>query len=369
MCSFILDRWFHVAASLISARAFATTERLPAMTVIPNFSFSTSGLASDEAFEAWRGIMSQMFHIEKARPASNLPRGDLSAFLLGDIMANRSSFDAQRLSRDHRRVEATPDHLVLQLYRTGGYAGEMGSDPVRVARGQIAVCDLRRRLDVQANASVTIGLTVPRHLLDGIDLTKVPARLDTTRERLLASHITLLHQRVPLMAAADTPAAVEALLAALRRLFDPSAAADVLDAPELDADLLGLAERVIAGALASPDLSPEMIAEHLNVSRATLYRVFAPVDGVMRHVWSMRLAAVWAALNAPGEPRTLARMETDHGFKTAAHLSRGFKAQYGMTPSDWRAQKINWPSSRWQPELGRLTTSWQALGRENSKAR
>jgi AraC-like DNA-binding protein len=336
------------------------------VTAPPNFSFSTSGLPGDEAFEAWREIMSRMFHIEKARPESSLPRGDLSAFLLGDIMGNRSAFNTQRLSRDRRRVEATPDHLVLQLYRSGGFAGEMGGAPITVARGQIAVCDLRRQLDVWANPSGTIGLTIPRHLLDGVDLGRVPSRLDGARERLLAARITLLHQRMPTLGDAETPVAVADLLAALRRLFDPSVAADVLDAPELDADLVAVAERAIAGLLASPNLSPEMIADRLHVSRATLYRAFAPLGGVMRHVWGMRLAAVRAALDARAEPRTLARLAADHGFKTAAHLSRGFRAQFGMTPSDWRAQRADRPAGNWEPELGRLKASWQALGRKSS---
>ena len=94
-----------------------------------SFSFDTSGLPGDEAFEAWRGIMGRMFRIERAQPGSTLPRGSLSAFLLGDVMANRSSFNGQRLSRDTCRIEDTPDHLVLQLYCSGGYASDLDRVP------------------------------------------------------------------------------------------------------------------------------------------------------------------------------------------------------------------------------------------------
>ncbi|MCX8252713.1 MAG: hypothetical protein OTI36_01885 [Beijerinckiaceae bacterium] len=46
----------------------------------------------------------------------------------------------------------------------------------------------------------------------------------------------------------------------------------------------------------------------------------------------MRLEAVRAALDQPMEPRTLARLAADHEFKSTAHLSRSFRAHYGVSP-------------------------------------
>ncbi len=320
------------------------------MSDLPMIRFSAAGLPGDDAFDAWRQVMARMFHIDRARAVDRLPRGGVAASLVGAVMCNRSTFNGQRLTRDRRRIDATPDHLVLQLYRSGGFAGKIGGEPVEIARGQIAICDLRRPLDVQAVASDTVGLTIPRELLDGVDLGRLPARLDLTRERLLGVRMTALHHRLPTLVASDIPAVTADLLAALRRLFDPSATADVLDGRELDADLLALAEHIIAGTLAAADLSPGTIADQLQVSRATLYRVFAPLGGVMNHVWTLRLEAVRRALEQPTEPRTLARLAVDHGFKIGAHLSRGFRASYGAAPREWRAAKPPGP-----PTIGRAT--------------
>jgi AraC-like DNA-binding protein len=332
------------------------------MSGLPFFRFSASGLVSDEGFEAWREIMARMFHIDRSRAVGDLPRGGMSAFVLGDVMANRSIFNAQRLSRDPRRIAATPDHLVLQFYRSGGFRGEMNGASVRIARGQIAICDLRRPLDVQAITSDTVGLTVPRHLLEGVDLSRLPPRLEPARERLLAARMMTLHHRLPKITSADTPAITADLLGALRCLFDPSASTEMLQAPALDADLFSLAERVIAGALASPDLSPATIAERLRVSRATLYRMFEPVGGVMQHVWEMRLQAVRAALDQPSEPRTLTRIAEDCGFRTASHLSRLFRAKFGATPREWRRQQAINAGAAWQAESARLNSVWRELG-------
>jgi hypothetical protein len=60
------------------------------------FRFSASGLVPDEGFEAWREIMARMFHIDRTRVAGDLPRGGMSATVLGDVMVNRSIFNAQR---------------------------------------------------------------------------------------------------------------------------------------------------------------------------------------------------------------------------------------------------------------------------------
>jgi hypothetical protein len=52
------------------------------------FRLSASGLVSDEGFEAWREIMARMFHIDRTHAAGGLPRGGMSAAVLGDVMVN-----------------------------------------------------------------------------------------------------------------------------------------------------------------------------------------------------------------------------------------------------------------------------------------
>ena len=327
------------------------------------FRFIAAGLAEDEAFEAWRDIMARMFSIRKTGIVDELPRGSVSAFLVGDVIANRSIFNAQIITRDRRRIDATPDHMVFQLYRSGGFAGEMNGDPIRISRGQIAVCDLRRPLDVHAMTSHTIGLSVPRHLLDGVNLERLASRLDPVRERLLAARMTALHQRLPTLAASEILAVTTELIAALRRLLDPSAATDTLHSGEFDSDLRTLAERIMIGLLASPELSPRMISERLQISRATLYRVFATSGGVMDHIWTLRLQAVREALCDPLEPRNLTRLAADHGFKNGSHLSRSFRKRYGMTPRDWRSQHMAYLQEAWPAGTTRLNQWWRELGR------
>lgn len=327
------------------------------------FRFDCAGLSGDEAFEAWRQIMARMFHIDRSRTVDGIPRGGASLLLLDDILANGSFFNAQRLTRDHRRIESTPDHLVVQLYLTGGFVGTIGGEVARIARGQIAVCDLRRPLDVEAMRSNTIGFSVPRHLLESIDLDCLPSRLDPKRERLLAARIARLHQQVAEPSNCRTEEITSGLVGALHYLFDLSSPSDILERRELDEDRKSVAEDVIATMLAVPGLKPGTIADRLAMSRATLFRLFEPTGGVMQRVWAMRLEAVKAALAQLAERRTLARLAADHGFKSTAHLSRSFRARYGVSPTDWRAQQVDHQRDDWQTGSIRVNAWWHALGR------
>ncbi len=91
--------------------------------------------------------------------------------------------------------------------------------------------------------------------------------------------------------------------------------------------------------MADPNLTPNEIASDLQVSRATLYRLFAPGGGVMAYVQEQRLLAFCAALADPLEERALGRLSAEHGFSTPAYLSRSFRARFGVSPREWRSEQ------------------------------
>jgi AraC-like DNA-binding protein len=101
-----------------------------------------------------------------------------------------------------------------------------------------------------------------------------------------------------------------------------------------------LAQAAIRDNLAIGKLSPDFLAEKLGISRATLYRVFAPHGGIMRYVQERRLIAVRAALSDPLEMRKLSRIAADLGFNSEAHFSRAFRQRFGMTATEYRQVQI-----------------------------
>lgn len=125
----------------------------------------------------------------------------------------------------------------------------------------------------------------------------------------------------------------------LKRLFtQPDHLAQ--NARNAEEDLLSLAQAVIRDHLAIGKLSPDFLADRLGISRASLYRVFAPHGGIMRYVQERRLIAVRAALSDPLETRKLSRIAADLGFNSEAHFSRAFRQRFGITASDYRRTQL-----------------------------
>ena len=100
-----------------------------------------------------------------------------------------------------------------------------------------------------------------------------------------------------------------------------------------------LARMILQANLSRPDLSPELIAGQMLVSRSTLYRLFEPEGGVMHFVQGERLRAVRDALADPMERRTIGRLAEVFGFSSISQLSRSFRGHYGAPPQAWRGQR------------------------------
>lgn len=332
------------------------------MPLLPSRHHSTFDLPEERGVADWRAMMAHSYRVERAPGAAAAPGGALSYHLLGEVIANRTVFGPQVATRDRRLISGTPDHLVLQFWRTGGYRGEVGGEPIALRPGHVVLANRRRELAVRFARSDTAGLVVPRACLGGIDVDRLGTRLDPERDRLAAARIAALFRQLPQMGADRAEPVRDELLAFLRRLLDPSRAPDVLDGAELDLGVAELARRAIEAELGSPLLTPDRVAERVGVSRATLYRAFAAEGGLMRAVWEQRLAAVAAALADPMEARLLGRIAADTGFKSLAHLSRSFRARYGAAPRDWRRERAAEAEEVRRASPDALHQWWTTLG-------
>ncbi|MFJ4324520.1 helix-turn-helix domain-containing protein [Streptomyces tricolor] len=92
--------------------------------------------------------------------------------------------------------------------------------------------------------------------------------------------------------------------------------------------------------LADPDLSPASVARAHHISVRHLYATLAR-HGIGFGDWvrTERLDACRRELSrTPPATETIAALAQRWGFKSPAHFSRAFKAAYGMSPREWRAQ-------------------------------
>lgn len=305
--------------------------------MLPVLRYSTAGEPGEQAVETWRRLMQLMYSIDPTGRNTNgqAPGGGIAVYRLGSLLANRTVWRAQYVSRDRRLADATPDHIAFQLCRSGSFHGDISGRTASLLPGTVVVANRRRMLAGNLSAD-TMGLVVPRHLFAGLDTDALALRFDAARNRLLGARVDLLYRSLPSTGPDAVPALETELIGFLRRLLDPSQAADVLEGPELDIGQRALAERFVLGRIGDPDLAPEYIAGALGISRATLYRLFAPLGGVRTYVQEIRFRAFRDALADPLEARSLTRLAEAHGIRSAAHLSRGFRARFGSSPRAWR---------------------------------
>jgi len=92
--------------------------------------------------------------------------------------------------------------------------------------------------------------------------------------------------------------------------------------------------------LGDPNLSVESIAAAMHCSSRYLHKVFAGEESLSRHIWKWRLARCREALEDPGlDHRSVTDIAFSWGFNNASHFSRTFRERFGVTPSEYRAQR------------------------------
>ncbi|KQQ18331.1 hypothetical protein ASF53_07650 [Methylobacterium sp. Leaf123] len=280
-----------------------------------------------------------MYDVRPTTSSAPLPFGTNITYPIDDLVAQRSLLSTQRLQRDRRRVDAGPDHYMVQLYRSGRFQGTVAGKPVSASPGTVTFIGRRHLLDGTLDRTDVVGIAVPCTRLHGLTLEKHGLLFDVDRNRLLAARIQEIYHHLPTTRADEAPGLADAFVVFLHRLLDASQAADVLEGQELDGGLMALAKTIVRANLSRPDLSPEFLAQEMRVSRATLYRLFEPGEGVMNFVQGERLKAVRDALSDPLETRTISRLAEVFAFRSIAHFSRSFRSRYGVPPQAWRRER------------------------------
>lgn len=308
---------------------------------LPRLYYVTSGLDESTAFATWSSVCAPLFEPRPGGPRAKTPTGSAYGIIIGDLIIARVAFTAQNFVRDTARIAATPDHLLLHLYVSGGFNGLVTRQQTAIGPGKVALIDLACPLETRAFASNTVCLIVPRKLIADVPLHELRPRLDPFRNDLLAAHMRSLQERSAQLTPADVATTVADTANFLKRLL--TLGPDDALAPQRGSDetVVALAEALIRDNLALPELAPDWLADRLEVSRASLYRLFDAHGGIMRYVQERRLLAIQAALSDPLETRRLTRLATDMGFKSEAHFSRSFRARFGVTASAYRKAQLD----------------------------
>ncbi|MEY9884693.1 MULTISPECIES: helix-turn-helix domain-containing protein [unclassified Bradyrhizobium] len=310
--------------------------------LLPAFGFTADRMEADANVAAWRESVATLFDVDELAADEPGPfRADISSYAMGPVLIGLSRASGQRFRRTPETIARSGvDHIILQLYLKGGYDGVAGTRPIRVRAGDICLFDLAQTLETKATAFENITLVVPRpmfgtHLLRVDDLHGLVLPGSSVIARLLAGHLTALVEFAPRMTLDECQSVVEgtvSLLAACLRNELERGDADADHTVAASPSLMRIRQYIEAG-LASEDLSANSIAAHFGLSRASLYRLFAPVGGIADYIRSRRLhRAFFDLANSGSRGPRISEVARRWQLGTDAHFTRSFKAAYGITP-------------------------------------
>ncbi len=151
------------------------------------------------------------------------------------------------------------------------------------------------------------------------------------RDEALADRVRLLGLRC-LDAAIHEGEVLEGLADLLANLLDAAGGCRPSAAPSAKPEVARVSERLLAQMAAPPGLDELAASEGL--TPVQLVRAFARAHGLPPFAWlnNERLKAARRALEEGGH---LAHLAVDLGFADQAHLTRRFKAMYGVPPAMW----------------------------------
>lgn len=308
---------------------------------LPVSRFSTQELPEADGFEAWRQSIGVMF---EARPltAGEAPAGfhaEVEAYHLGDLVFGAALLDAQRLCRSARRIHGDQlDHVLLQVYRTGGQRGDFAGQSFGVDSGELFLTDLTRSFDIQASPARIISLVVPRERLEN-SRPLLQAHGYTLRgglSSLFGDYLHALERRLPELAREEAGDVARATVDLLNACLSPCRDNIEQARQPIEAAQLSRIKSAIEQSLTDPALSPQWLCRQLGLSRSRLYRLFEPLGGVAAYIRHRRLERIHGLLCQASEQRHIGVIAYQWGFADEAHFSRAFRQYFGYSPSEAR---------------------------------
>lgn len=319
---------------------------------IPASLFSTEGLGTGASFAAWRQSIGVFLDVRLPSHEPPSFAAHVEGYLLEDVFVSRCQAGAQKFDRPTAKIARDSiDHYMIQLVLDGRIEMDHRRDNFIVPRGGLIAFDLSEVMDTfNADFSV-LSVIVPRRrlapLLADPDAQQ-GARVDpeTGAGKLLANYLTTLFSVAPTLTQAEASMAARSLLDIIALAFNGQAL-KTGDLPELAqrAELMRV-QNYIKSRLPNADLEPTSVAEGVGMSRAQLYRLFAPIGGVAEYIREQRLRRCLAdLLSARHAHRQIADIAYRWGFSDPISFAKAFKQRFGRTPSEAREAGL---SSAWQ---------------------
>jgi AraC-like DNA-binding protein len=308
---------------------------------IPHVSLDSNDVAPHERLEYWQASLDRVCELSfPDRAKAPFFRAHTDIWLIGNTLVSRRDCGPHSLTRSRQAIRRDfLDHYKIhfRVNQSAGASIHCGNQSIEVAAGECVISDMSQPETLHVADGTSIVVIVPREALD--PMLARPMNLNGTVLRgplsvLLGSHLNVLTTHIPQVQPEQTSDINKATLALLSASLAPLSDALDVARPAVDATLARMIRVHINSNLLTPELSSDSICCHFRISRATLYRLFEPAGGVMKHIKSQRLRRVHQLLLTNETRARVGDIARDYGFNSPQHFSRSFREEFGYSPTE-----------------------------------
>jgi AraC-like DNA-binding protein len=284
---------------------------------------------------------------------STLLEGTIRLRQVAELQSVSVTFNAQRYNRDRRIIAWSGLDQYLIAVVGADMSGDFAGTSVKAGSRDICVLDLAQVLQSDVAAGGMFSTLVPRRTLakatGNANLHGVILKAHLPMTKLVTAYLDGLNDFGGQLSDDEVAAVQEALVTILAAALRGEQSDGAGDLQPLSIALRQRALDFIDRNIKNPDLSPDLILRHFNVSRAHLYRAFAEDGGISSVIWDRRLDEAFLELTrADVTAQSIAEIAFALGFSNGTHFLRRFRTRFGLTPSEARWER---PSRQTAPEL------------------
>lgn len=310
-----------------------------ATATIPIDCYSTESLPPDDRYRAW--LMrtwpreKPIYRTEPTEPFNT--RWEASQ--LGEVTFVYTEITGQRWERRKDDIrESDFDPIIVNLMIEGLAQGDMNGHAFYEPAGSLHFHDLGLPSLHVSSASKTYAIVIPRAIaharfgplgrLHGLVVS--PPKSD-----MLFAHAAQVRRSLPRLGSALAPALGRVFLDLIEILVG-DVAPDETPRTSPEQALLSRAKEEIERRMGTGNITAADLSMVLGVPRARLFAAFAEAGGVHAYIAAQRLERARTAIAEIDRGETIGAIAHRLGFSDASHLSRSFRARFGMTPREYR---------------------------------
>jgi AraC-like DNA-binding protein len=309
---------------------------------VPVVHLNDQEIPREHLFEAWHQAADPMFDVLPVQDPETYSCAS-TFYQVEQLMFCNTSFEGMQFVRPPQKLSGSEsDCITVQYYATGQIRGSLqDGTPLVMQPNCISVQDFAHAYSGFGETTNNFGVIIPRHLIAVHDeiYKNYPMfswEITSIRGRLLLHTLNTLWQQLPHLPQAEASAAAAGFVGLLNGLL--TSQWNEATRVQVEQAILNAMCSYINANLHRPELGVDQICQTFQCSRATLYRIFKPLEGVKRFIRKQRLSHCFHDLQGLGSTSTqrISDIASRWGVTNMSYFYRQFKDQFGITPSETR---------------------------------